>query len=841
MNGTAWLLRRQIRRRWAGIAALALIVTVGAGGAFVALGASQRTKDAYATYVREAEVGDVVMNPSLATTDSDALIRGLPGVRNVTRDVLLDASMDDGHTRTRLELDTGDAFVEVRGSSDGRYTRMDRPAFAEGRAIRHADEALVTEDLAQGYDVQVGDVVPVAFWDSHDDSFEPLETVMDPVGVEHLRVVGIVTLADEVLPDGLYPRGRIIVSPEVTKRYDCLPGPPSANADFDEATSTLAPPGCSTSYPYYSLDLAGGAKGVARAARAFDAAAAELNSGLPAVMLENDVLYDLLTITTAQQQTKVERSLQPAVITLVVLGVGAALVTLIVLGLAVARDLRRSEAEQQQWWRMGMTSGQRVVVALSPPMLGSAVGLVGGLVLAWGLSPIAPVGSVRSLDPSPHRALSGWAVLAGVVLVVLGGLTLALLGVRTSRRLGRPPTRANASRLLARLTRRSGRPELTEGIRAAFASRGSGLVIASGGVAAAVLLAAVVFGTSLSSMVSTPASYGWPWDAAVMGGFGYGRQDLDALQKTMADRSDVRSWSLLGFGTFTVDGRSALGMVGLGPPAHLDLTVTRGRLPSGPQEVALGARTASAAHVGVGDVVTVAGPELEPSRLKVSGIVVLPAVGPYQADRAEPGSGIVLPPDLFDAEVLAREMTFLGMDLAPGTEPRAFMASLRPDAQAWAVEGDLPFSYPAAVRPPEVVNAASMRSVPLVVGGLLAVAAALGLAFAVAMSVRGRRRELGTLRALGFTRRQLHTTVGVQSLATSAAALVIGVPLGLAVGRIAWRLFAGRLGVGTEPTLSGWWVLATIAGGLVVAAVAALAPARMAARSADPAVLRADG
>jgi hypothetical protein len=841
MNGTRWLLRYQLRRRWAAIAVLAVMVALGTGGAFISLGAAQRTKDAYTDHLRRADVGDVVMNPSLATTDSDDLIRSLPGVRRVTRDVLLDATMDDGHTRTRLELDTGDAFVEVRGSSDGRYTRMDRPAFAEGRAIRRADETLVTKDLARSYDVHVGDVIPVAFWDSHDDSFEPLETVMDPVGVEHLRVVGIVTLADEVLPDGLYPRGRIIVSPEVTKRYDCLPPPPSPDADFDEATSTLAPPGCATSYPYYSLDLVDGRKGVAAAAHAFDSGAAELNAGLPAVMSDNDVLYDLLTITTAQQQARVERSLQPAVITLVVLGLGAALVTLMVLGLAVARDLRRSEDEQLQWWRMGMTSSQRLVVVLAPPVLGAALGMVGGLVLAWGLSTIAPVGSVRSLDPSPSRVLAGWAMLAAGVLVVLAGLALVLLGVRATRRLGRPSARASAPRLLARLVRRSGRPELTEGIRAAFVSRGSGLVIASGGVAAAVLLAAVVFGTSLSSMVSTPASYGWPWDAAVMGGFGYGRQDLDALKATMADRSEVRSWSLLGFGTFTIDGRSAVGMVGLGPPAHLDLTVTHGRLPRGTHEVALGARTASAAHVGVGDTVTVAGPELEPGPLTVSGIVVLPAIGPYQADRAEPGTGIVLPPDLFDAEVLAREMTFLGMDLAPGSEPEAFMASLRPEAQAWAVEGDFPFTYPEAVRPPEVVNAASMRSVPLLVGALLAIAAAAGLAFAVGMSVRSRRRELGTLRALGFTRLQLRSTVLVQSLATTVTTLVIGVPLGLAAGRVAWRLFAERLGVGTEPSLSVAWLVGSIVGGLLVGVGAAALPSWSAARADASAVLRPDG
>jgi putative ABC transport system permease protein len=109
------------------------------------------------------------------------------------------------------------------------------------------------------------------------------------------------------------------------------------------------------------------------------------------------------------------------------------------------------------------------------------------------------------------------------------------------------------------------------------------------------------------------------------------------------------------------------------------------------------------------------------------------------------------------------------------------------------------------------------------------------------MSVRGRRRELGTLRALGFTSGQLRSTVLVQSVASATVALVVGVPLGFAAGRVAWRVFATRLGVGTDPTLSAWWVLATVAGGLLVAVVAAAVPSRTAARSDASAVLRTDG
>src|SRR4051794_28388546 len=250
MAGAGWLLRRELRRRWASVLAIALLVVLGAGGSFVALGAAQRTRGAYADYVQRANVGDVVVNPSLSTTASDALIRSLPGVRDLTRDVLLDASLDDGHRRTRSVLDRDPNALQVRGSTDGRYARMDRLAFARGRAPTGRHEAVATTELAARRCIPGGAVGVVAFWGSHDDGFAPLDTVLTPVGVEELTVVGIVTMPDEVLPDELYPQGRLIISPDVTAAYDCLPDAPPSTATLEEAAAIILPPGCATSYPY---------------------------------------------------------------------------------------------------------------------------------------------------------------------------------------------------------------------------------------------------------------------------------------------------------------------------------------------------------------------------------------------------------------------------------------------------------------------------------------------------------------------------------------------------------------------------------------------------------------
>ncbi|MGI8662855.1 MAG: FtsX-like permease family protein [Acidimicrobiales bacterium] len=96
----------------------------------------------------------------------------------------------------------------------------------------------------------------------------------------------------------------------------------------------------------------------------------------------------------------------------------------------------------------------------------------------------------------------------------------------------------------------------------------------------------------------------------------------------------------------------------------------------------------------------------------------------------------------------------------------------------------------------------------------LGLAASVGLYFSPAASVRSRRAERLTLRAIGFTKRQLRRSVLVQAVATTAAGLLIGAPLGVILGRYAWRGFASQLGVGTNPTVPATWTVATVLGGL---------------------------
>jgi len=348
------------------------------------------------------------------------------------------------------------------------------------------------------------------------------------------------------------------------------------------------------------------------------------------------------------------------------------------------------------------------------------------------------------------------------------------------------------------------------------------LLVASTALTATMFVASASFASSLTGLLSTPASYGWPWDVTVLTNAGYGPMDAVAATAALDERADLADWATLGFSaTETLDGGPVLSIVDMGSSGSA-FTVVHGRLPRGAGEIAIGARTADDAGLHVGDTVDLAGDTVDPHPVTVTGVVVLPALGPFGADRAGPGLGILLPRDSVRPDARQRLATFVGVRLAPGARVDDVAGWLRQGMTAWEANHGNTREFVAPVRPPEIINAGRVRSIPELVGILFAAATLVELGIAVALSVRSRRRELGTLRALGFTRRQLHRSVGVQAVATMAAALAIGVPLGVVLGRVAWRAFADRLGVLTDPSTSLLALLAASLGALVIAWVVSL-------------------
>ena len=91
----------------------------------------------------------------------------------------------------------------------------------------------------------------------------------------------------------------------------------------------------------------------------------------------------------------------------------------------------------------------------------------------------------------------------------------------------------------------------------------------------------------------------------------------------------------------------------------------------------------------------------------------------------------------------------------------------------------------------------------------------------VVTSVRGSRRQIGVLKSIGFTKRQVLSTVAWHASLITGGALLVGVPLGVVLGRLTWSAIVDNLGVVSAPVVP----LAAIVG----VAVLVLAAANLAA------------
>jgi putative ABC transport system permease protein len=112
--------------------------------------------------------------------------------------------------------------------------------------------------------------------------------------------------------------------------------------------------------------------------------------------------------------------------------------------------------------------------------------------------------------------------------------------------------------------------------------------------------------------------------------------------------------------------------------------------------------------------------------------------------------------------------------------------------------------------------------------GLAIVIAVLGVVNTLALSVVERTREIGLLRAIGLSRRQLRRMIRLESVVIAVFGAVLGLGLGLVWGVCTHRMLALQ---GMTALAIPWWTIAAVAAGsALVGVVAALLPASRAAR-----------
>jgi predicted lysophospholipase L1 biosynthesis ABC-type transport system permease subunit len=264
------------------------------------------------------------------------------------------------------------------------------------------------------------------------------------------------------------------------------------------------------------------------------------------------------------------------------------------------------------------------------------------------------------------------------------------------------------------------------------------------------------------------------------------------------------------------------------PTPGFGLVILDGDAPTGPGQAAIGPASANALGVRIGDTIRL-GDEGRP--VELVGTALLPSDVHAQFDE-----GLWVDPVDYDATVPpAHEAVdrYVALRFEGGVTPAVKRAT---EAVAARHDGGVE----GGEVPPELANLRGVVPLPRLLAAFLALLALAALLHVLVTTTRVRAGEFAVLRALGITKRGIRRIVNVQAAATFVAGLLLGIPLGLAAGRVAWSEIAQRvpLEVVSPFAVVALGLLLPIT--LVVAQAIAVAPARRAARLRTADVLRTE-
>ena len=117
---------------------------------------------------------------------------------------------------------------------------------------------------------------------------------------------------------------------------------------------------------------------------------------------------------------------------------------------------------------------------------------------------------------------------------------------------------------------------------------------------------------------------------------------------------------------------------------------------------------------------------------------------------------------------------------------------------------------------------------------MLAVVASLGVFNTVALNSHDRRRDLGVLKSIGMTPRQVTTKTVTSMAVLGAAGSLAGIPLGMVGHHLVVPRMADAVDIALPSCMTDVWRAPALAGlalaGLAIAGLGAFVPARRAAR-----------
>ncbi len=213
---------------------------------------------------------------------------------------------------------------------------------------------------------------------------------------------------------------------------------------------------------------------------------------------------------------------------------------------------------------------------------------------------------------------------------------------------------------------------------------------------------------------------------------------------------------------------------------------------------------------------TATGPSGETEDLEVVGTVVLPTF----VDR-DPGEGVLATEDSWERLTTRPAPPEVVVRFDEGTDQAALQEELSQTHAVGFRELGLPY---------RLDNLDQTRTIGPALMVFFALLAFFGLVHALATAVRERRPMLAMLRLLGSRRAHVRHAVLWQALFVTGASLLVGVPIGLALGRWIWQQLIEDLGVIASPQLDVTALLLVVPLALGLALLGAVVPAWLAAR-----------
>ena len=803
--------RSDIRARPVSLALLTVLVGVIGAIAITALAGARRIDSAYPRYRAASREPEAIVlscpDGQLAPQVGLGAVQRLPQVASSAVVSFVLANVTDAQGRPLLyrvqDLET--TVVAPRASAD---THVVRPWLLAGRLPVAVDEVAIGYGSTSARRPALGETINVSI---------PSQSGVDETGQ-------ISPDPDKLLNYRVRVTGRVLMPGELPGDQGSIWASPAFSAAHDDEIWTCA------------------------------AMAVQLHRGLADSVAfsagVSGIQPDALVLDSTAEALFVSRTTHLDAIILRLLAALAGVAGIMVLGQSLVRRTSVGAIDTPILRALGMTRREMVWAATLPGLVVAVAGSMIAVVGAVLASPLYPTGVVRVAEADPGVRIDPFAIGIGVAAIVVTTLASVVIPARwlatarggvegTVEYAGAERRSAIAAAIArlplpvsvgagARLALEPGHGRTATPVRSAVVGLG---------VAVAAMVAAFGFSASMDHFGSTPRLWGLDFD------FGAGQPFMGAAFEKQAvpvirDDPQVRDLAAGNFQQYlALEGpggvsQEAVWALETVKGAPITTTMLAGRWPTAPDEVALGRETLSSLGVSVGDSVTATGAGTT-RELRVVGVPVFPDVG--FGPGLGRGAGMTMDgmrafdPSITDNLVLG--------NVTPGARSSVVLSRLNDEVlrklNAETRVGDI-------VRPGATVRGTlRSRALPLQLSALFAFAAFATLVHVLLTSVRRRRRDLAILETLGFRRSQLLATVAWQSLTLAALALLIGVPVGMLLGRLGWATFAYRLGVVSDPVISPLSVI-VIPVTLVVALVVSLGPGLVARRVRPAAVLKAE-